>query len=548
VVEVKLRPYQQHAVDNAINELATNKSTLVVMATGLGKTVCFSKLCEHFVQHGRVMVLAHREELIRQAAAKIKLITGYQPAIEMAGEWSAEDGFSKPKIVVSSVQTLCMGRVERFDPSEFALLITDECQHSVSKSYETVYDHMLRGDCKHVGVTATPDRADEQAMGKVYETVAYDFDLPNGISEGWLVPVKQRLVTVTGLDYSRAKVTAGDLNQGDVAAAQANESILHEMIDPIIEIAGTRKTIVFATPGSKKPTEDDEGFHIAERMTEIINRYKANSARRVSQDTPKDERRQMLAEFAEGKFQFLVNVGVLTEGFDDPSIEVVAITRPTKSRSLYSQMVGRGTRPLPGIVDQHEHAHERRHAIKNSTKPHVEVLDFVGNSGRHKLVNTADILGGNYEQVVIDKAVKKATEESVDMTEALKEAYEETKDEREKERRAKILAKTKFQITDVDPFDVFDLQPIRERAWDKGKPPTPAQLYALRSMGIPQKQNLTRAQAGQLLSEAYRRRDEGLVAFHHIAKGAEPGMKLTELNKDRFTSWQEKYQKIVHST
>lgn len=889
---MKLRPYQQHAVDNAINELATNKSTLVVMATGLGKSIVFARMCEHFIQTGRVMVIAHREELIRQAAAKIKAVTGYQPSVEMACEWSDEGGFNKPKIVVSSVQTLCMGRVERFDPSEFSLLITDECfpagtmvdgkpietikvgdmvnsinhktgsiekkrvtavmvnntmtplvdvklsngitvtctpghpfwtpdgyvnavslasgsmvatithdhiqeyvhflpskvrgtvqqkdvlagvshrtvakpsqevggtvhmvqdtditkgstrktevpqdwsrvllqrvqgsmgieelvrehvedqhqvfgsnlqeddreepdenewsaresflqtacyrmeadcsqrewtrddcartvvcfsnrvepgcrqdrgsygqwvsnilqggrrerstqdcsgdrrklsqglgsstagseerstvevawvesvslheraggserdevcagsvvfnlevednhnyfangvlvhncHHSTATSYTKVYEHMLSNGCKHLGVTATPDRADEQAMGKVYETVAYDFDLPNGIDAGWLVPVKQRLVTVTGLDYSRAKVTAGDLNQGDVAAAQANESILHEMIDPIIEIVGKRKTIIFATPGSKKPTEDDEGFHIAERMTEIINRYKANSARRVSQDTPKDERRQMLAEFAEGKFQFLVNVGVLTEGFDDPSIEVVAITRPTKSRSLYSQMVGRGTRPLPGIVDQYEHAHERRHAIKNSSKPHVEVLDFVGNSGRHKLVNTADILGGNYEQVVIDKAVKKATEESVDMTEALKQAYEETKDEREKERRAKILAKTKFQITDVDPFDVFDLQPIRERAWDKGKPPTPAQLYALRSMGIPQKQNLTRAQAGQLLSEAYRRRDEGLVAFHHIAKGAEPGMKLTELNKDRFTSWQEKYQKIVHST
>lgn len=513
-----------------------------------GKTVVFSKIAEHFMQSGRVMVLAHREELIRQAATKIKAVTGYHPSVEMAAEWSSEDGFNKPKIVVSSVQTLCTGRVERFNPEDFSLVITDECHHGTSKSYSFVYNHMLSKGCRHLGVTATPDRADEQALGKVFDTVAYDYELPNIIEDGWLVPVKQRLVTVTGLDYSRAKVTAGDLNQGDVAAAQANESILHEMIDPIIEIVGKRKTIIFATPGSKKPTEDDEGFHIAERMTEIINRYKANSARRVSQDTPKDERRQMLAEFAEGKFQFLVNVGVLTEGFDDPSIEVVAITRPTKSRSLYSQMVGRGTRPLPGIVDQYEHAHERRHSIATSTKPHVEILDFVGNSGRHKLVNTADILGGNYEQVVIDKAVKKATDESVDMTEALKEAYEETKDEREKERRAKILAKTKFQITDVDPFDVFDLQPIRERAWDKGKPPTPAQLYALRSMGIPQKHGLTRAQAGQLLSEAYRRRDEGLVAFHHIAKGAEPGMKLTELNKDRFTSWQEKYQKIVHST
>lgn len=543
-----LRPYQQHAVDNAINELATNKSTLVVLPTGGGKTILFAKVAEHFMQTGRVMVIAHREELIRQAATKIKAVTNYQPSVEMADEWSAEDGFSKPKIVVSSVQTLCRGRVERFDPAEFSLLISDEAHHSTATSYATVYNHMLSKGCKHLGVTATPDRADEQALGKVFDTVAYDYELPNIIEDGWLVPVKQRLVTVTGLDYSRAKVTAGDLNQGDVAAAQANESILHEMIDPIIEIVGKRKTIIFATPGSKKPTEDDEGFHIAERMTEIINRYKANSARRVSQDTPKDVRRQMLLDFSAGEFQFLVNVGVLTEGFDDPSIEVVAITRPTKSRSLYSQMVGRGTRPLPGIVDQYEHAHERRHSIATSTKPHVEILDFVGNSGRHKLVNTADILGGNYEQVVIDKAVKKATEESVDMTEALKEAYEETKDEREKERRAKILAKTKFQITDVDPFDVFDLQPIRERAWDKGKPPTPAQLYALRSMGIPQKQNLTRAQAGQLLSEAYRRRDEGLVAFHHIAKGAEPGMKLTELNKDRFTSWQEKYQKIVHST
>lgn len=545
---MKLRKYQQHAVDSAIDELATNKSTLIVLPTGGGKTIVFSRLCEHFMQTGRVMVIAHREELIRQAASKIKAVTGYQPSVEMASEWSAEDGFNKPKIVVSSVQTLCRGRIERFDPSEFSLLISDEAHHSTASSYSTVYDHMLSKGCKHLGVTATPDRSDEQALGKVFQTVAYDYELPNIIEDGWLVPVKQRLVTVTGLDYSRAKVTAGDLNQGDVAAAQANESILHEMIDPIIEIAGKRKTIVFATPGSKKPTEDDEGFHIAERMTEIFNRYKPNSARRVSQDTPKDERRQMLAEFAEGKFQFLVNVGVLTEGFDDPTIEVVAITRPTKSRSLYSQMVGRGTRPLPGIVDQYEHAHERRHAIKGSTKPHVEVLDFVGNSGRHKLVNTADILGGNYEQVVIDKAVKKAKDESVDMTEALKEAYEETKDEREKERRAKILARTKFNITDVDPFDVFDLQPIRERAWDKGKPPTPAQLHALRTMGIPSKPNITRAQAGQLLSEAYRRRDEGLVSFQHIAKGAEPSMKLTELNKDRFSSWQEKFKKIVHST
>jgi len=671
---VKLRPYQQHAVDNVISELETNKSTLVVMATGLGKTVLFSKITETFVNSGRVMVIAHREELIRQAAAKIHAITGYHPAVEMASEWSAEDGFSKPKIVVSSVQTLCTGRAMRFDPNEFSLLITDECfpagtlvdgkpiedikvgdlvksfnhdynvfemkkvlscmvnptttlmriktcdgreirctlghpfwlkqlgaylkahllvrgdvlttdslgevvvesieresvevpvynievednhnyfangilvhncHHSTAASYSSVYAHMLSGKCKHLGVTATPDRADEQALGKVYQTVAYDFDLCNGIGDGWLVPIKQRLVTVTGLNYSNVKTTAGDLNQGDVAAAQANETILHEMIHPIVELAGTRRTVVFATPGSKKPTESDDGFHIAERMTEILNRYKPNSARRVSQDTPKDIRRQMLMDFSEGKFQFLVNVSVLTEGWDDPGVEVVAITRPTKSRALYAQVIGRGTRPLPGIVDKHEHAHERRHAIATSAKPHVEVLDFVGNSGRHKLVNTADILGGKYEQEVIDRAEKKAKEETVDMSEALQEAHDELKAEREKAKRARILAQTKFKVESVDPFDVFDIQPVRERQWDIGKPPTTAQLLALQKLGIPVSKDLSRSRAGQLLSEAYRRVDEGLVSFKQIAKGAKPDMKLTELNQDRFKNWTVKYQNVV---
>jgi superfamily II DNA or RNA helicase len=424
-------------------------------------------------------------------------------------------------------------------------ILVHNCHHSTAVSYSSVYAHMLSDRCKHLGVTATPDRADEQALGKVFQTVAYDYELPQIIADGWLVPIKQRLVTVTGLNYSNVKTTAGDLNQGDVAAAQANETILHEMIHPIVELAGTRKTIVFATPGSKKPTESDDGFHIAERMTEILNRYKPNSARRVSQDTPKDIRRQMLKDFADGKFQYLVNVGVLTEGFDDPSIEVVAITRPTKSRSLYAQMIGRGTRPLPGTVDQYEHAHERKHAIATSMKPHVEVLDFVGNSGRHKLVNTADILGGKYEQEVIDRAEKKAKEETVDMSEALQEAHDELKAEREKAKRARILAQTKFKVESVDPFDVFDIQPVRERQWDIGKPPTTAQLLALQKLGIPVVKDLSRSRAGQLLSEAYRRVDEGLVSFKQIAKGAKPDMKLTELNQDRFKNWTVKYQNVV---
>jgi hypothetical protein len=540
---MKLRPYQNETVNSVIEKLTNNKSTLVVLPTGAGKTVCFAHLCKHYMQHGRVMVIAHREELIRQAASKIEQITGYRPSIEMASEYSDEMGFAKPRIVVSSVQTLVTGRMMRFDPSEFSLVITDEAHHCCAASYAKVYDHILSNKAKHLGVTATPDRADEQALGKVFDTVAFDYELPAIIEDGWLVPIKQSMVMIEGLDYSRAKTTAGDLNQADVASAQANEHILHEMISPIIEIAGTRKTIVFATPGSKKPDGDEDGFHIAERMTEILNRHKPNSARRVSQDTPKPERRQMLQDFAEGRFQFLVNVGVLTEGFDDPTIKVVAITRPTKSRSLYSQMIGRGTRPLPGIVDGWENKAERKHAIKTSDKDHIEVLDFVGNSGRHKLVTTADILGGKYDDEVVDRAKKKAEEsdEAVDMAEVLEEAKDEIHQERKAKARAAIIARAKFTVQNVDPFDVFDLEPMREREWNKGKPPTQAQCAALQKAGIPVHPNLTMTQAGRLLSEEFRRRDAGLVGFRALAAGADKDMTVKELNQDRFKMWSQRF-------
>lgn len=545
---MKLRPYQNTAVANAINELSGNDSTLIVLPTGAGKTVVFSNIAKHFMAHGRVMIMAHREELIRQAAAKIKQIVGYQPAIEMANEWSNEDGFMKPRIVVSSVQTLSTGRVMRFNPQDFSLLITDEAHHATSDSYRKVYSHMLSRSCKHLGVTATPDRADEKALGVIFDSVAMNYELPDIIHDGWLVPIRQKLVTITGLDYSDVKTTAGDLNQADVAAAQADEEVLQSMCSPIIKMSGDKKTIVFATPGSKKGEGDDDGFHIAERMTEILNRYKPDSARRVSQDTPKPERRQMLQDFSMGRFQYLVNVGVLTEGFDEPTVEMVAITRPTKSRSLYSQMIGRGTRPLPGVVDRHEHADERRKSIDASAKPHVEVLDFVGNSGRHKLVTTADILGGNYEDEVIERAKKIAEEndESIDVSEILKKLDDESKEWKRKKFREMIIANAAYKVTYVDPFDVFDLQPVREREWDKGRPPTVNQIRALERLGIPTK-DMTRSKAARVLDEAYRRRDEGLVSYRQIAAGADPQMTLANLNQDRFEAWAKKFKTVSSS-
>jgi superfamily II DNA or RNA helicase len=512
---MRLRPYQSEAVESICNNLAQHSSTLLVLPTGCGKTVVFAHVADHFRRSGRVMVIAHREELIRQAAEKIHAITGEKPDIEMASERADSHMFSRSKVVVSSVQTLCTGRVKRFDPTEFSLLITDEAHHATATSYRTVYEHMLSAGCAHLGVTATPDRADEEALGQIFDSVAFVYELPDAINDGWLVPIRQKFVQVTGLDYSRARTTAGDLNQADVARAQSSEKTIQEMCHPIVDIAGDKKTIIFATPGSNKG--DGEDYHIAEKMTEVINRHRPNMARRVSQDTPKDERRQILAEFREGRFQFLINVGVFTEGFDEPSIEIVAITRPTKSRSLYAQMVGRGTRPLPGIVDGHDDRNVRCDLIAWSRKPAVTVIDFVGNSGKHKLVTTADVLGGKVSDEVIARAKEKAEKsaDGVDMADAIRESLDEIHREKEEQRRKReaIVATTKYQVTEIDPFNVFDIEPERERGWEKGRWATPAQLNALRHFGVEVPADLTMGRAGQLISEAKRRASTGRASY-----------------------------------
>lgn len=519
-----LRPYQKIAFDAVIESLNEHPSTLVVMPTGTGKTVLFAMLAQHYKQFGRVKVIAHRDELIRQAAEKIKTITGEAPDIEMNVERADEHFFDRSKVIVGSVQTLCAGRVNRFDPKAFSLLITDEAHHATASSYRKVYKHMLSAGCKHLGVTATPDRSDEEALGQIFGNVAYVYEIQDAIKDGWLVPIRQHLVPVEGLDYSGAKTTAGDLNQGDIAKAQASEKVLHGFIDPIIREAGTRKTLVFAAPGSAKGEGED--YHIAERMTEIFNRYKPGSARRVSQDTNKEDRRQILADFRAGKFQFLINVGVFTEGFDEPGIEVVAITRPTKSRPLYAQEVGRGTRPLPGLVDQWPEPGQRRDAIHGSAKPHLDVLDFVGNSGKHKLVTTADILGGKYPDEVVARAKKKAEKGAVDMSVALEESLQEIheQNERARKKREAVTAKATYRLQAVDPFEVFDVEPNRIAGWDKGQWASPKQVALLRQFKVDIPPDLTKGRAGQLIDQCYQRKAQGKASYAQAKALRERGL------------------------
>lgn len=505
---MKLRPYQQEAVDAILEAWKTHQAALLVLPTGTGKTIIFAHLVDR-IPYGRVMILAHREELIWQACDKVRRVTGHEPDIEMA-EYRADHGMlRRAKVVVSSIQTQMAGmggdgRMTRFNPGQFAAVIVDEAHHATAASYRKVLAHYQQNeDLKILGVTATPDRADERALGQVFQTVAMDYELTDAIMDGWLVPIHQRAVTVQELDLSGVRTTAGDLNGADLARVMEYEKVLHAVAGPAMELMAGRRTLLFAASVAH-----------AERLCEIFNRHKADSARFVCATTPSDKRRQIFDDYRNGEFQILTNVGIATEGFDEPGIEVIVQARPTKSRCLYAQMIGRATRPLTGTVDGIDAAAGRRAAIAESRKPFCEVIDFVGNSGRHRLITAADILGGNFSDAVVDRARKKAeaSGNAEDVTDLLAQAQKEIEAEREARRRAFLTPDVKFITKSVDPFQLWGLQPWRERGWNAGRPATEKQIALLEKFGIPVR-DVNFTQASQLITEIIERRQKGRCTY-----------------------------------
>ena len=571
---MKLRDYQKAAVEKVLECWKDFKSCLIVLPTGCGKTVVFAEIIRRVLSDAQVkvegegeqrncqsltsgqesasplfddeeeespkkraMILAHREELITQARDKVSAITGEDVQIEM-GAFEVTPMFGKvPPVVVSTVQTQCTGRMKKFNPNDYGILVIDEAHHATAKSYRNCIDHYFQNpDCRLVGVTATPDRADETALGQVFETVAFEYSVTNAIHDGWLVPVKQRLVKVNSLDFSNVTTCAGDFNQGELAQVLEEEHNLHAIAVPTMEICGDRRAIIFAA-----------SVRQAERICEIINRgnedwIAKNGAKRaewVCGKTEKVERRTILDNFKNGKIQFVVNVGVLTEGFDDAGVSVVVMARPTKSRALYAQMAGRATRPaaevaarlgevkVEGEGEQWMDASAlRRKLIAESSKPSCLIVDFVGNSGRHKLVSTADILGGkdidDEDEEEARKRAKKRCEESgeeTDMIDEIEKARAEVKSEKEAavKRRSFIQATARFVEVSVDPFNIFDLPPVEKSSGcSLGQHLSWKQKELLREKLKVNPDNMSVVAGRQLLDEYFRRVNAHLATFGQV--------------------------------
>jgi superfamily II DNA or RNA helicase len=347
----ELRDYQLTAVDSVLTKWREFDRLLGIAPTGSGKTIKFAHIASHRAATGSVLVLAHRDELLDQARDKLKRAVGLEVDKEKAEVRASLDS----RVVVGSVQTLSRhDRLVRFPENHFATVIVDEAHRSLAPTYQKVLQH-FRG-AKVLGVTATPDRGDQRSLATYFEDIAFEISLTDMIRSSWLCPIRIKTVPLT-IDLSTVGMRGGDYSDEDIATAL--EPVLHEIAQAVVAHAANRKTLIFLPL-----------VRTSNQFAEIL-RGHGLSAEAICGESA--DRKEILARFTSGQTRFLCNALLLTEGYDESSIDCVICLRPTTIRAFYAQMVGRGTRTHPG-------------------KENLLLLDFLWLSREHNLVRPASLI------------------------------------------------------------------------------------------------------------------------------------------------------------
>ena len=479
-----LRPYQAEAKDAILREWEQGrKRTLLVLPTGCGKTVVFSKVAEDRVNRGgRVLVMAHRGELLDQAADKIRQATGIECAYEKAGASALGSMFP---ITVGSVQSLCQERrLSRFPPDYYSSIIVDEAHHCLSDSYQRVLDYFAGADV--LGVTATADRGDKKNLGNFFDSLAYEYTMTQAIREGYLCPIRAQMIPLK-LDISGVGLSNGDYNAGEIGIAL--EPYLRQIAHEIAENYADRKTVVFLPL-----------IRISQAFCDLLNEMGVPAAE-VNGNSA--DRAEILRDFENGRYSVLCNSMLLTEGWDCPSVDCVVMLRPTKVRSLYQQAVGRGTRLYPG-------------------KTELLILDFLWLTERHDLCRPSTLFSKNANIAErIDRQVMD-TDESVDIMEAEETAERDAMAEREQALAEQLAVMRNRNRKLVDPLqyamsiaaeDLANYEPTF--AWEMG-PPTQRQLQFLAQRGIFADSVENMGKASLLIDRLIRRQEEGLSTPRQI--------------------------------
>lgn len=471
---MELRDYQNEAVWKTVESFAEgHRKVLMVMATGGGKTITFAHMAK--LIGGKTLILAHRDELIQQAVDKLYRACGIVGRIEKA-QHKAPLGSA---CVVSSIQTMSR-RLKKWPPNYFDFIVIDEAHRSLAKSYIKIIDHFEKA--KLLGVTATPDRNDRRSLGEVYETTSVDIGIVKLIKDGWLSPVRIRTIPLE-IDLGKAKKSKGDIDVTEMG--HALEPFINKLAREILDNAGKRRTLIF--------------LPLRETSRKMVEALKALGATAVHVDGESKDRSEIRRAFEANEVQFVCNAMLWTEGFDDPGIECVVPLRATTSRSLYCQMVGRGTRLFPGKKD-------------------LLVLDFLWHHERHSLCAPACLVGAGRSdleeetEVIMGKSFK--GDEELDLIEVLSEseskAESSLKRKLEEENRKRRLRENKGG-GEVDLLDLKELG-VTFKPAPFAPPPSEKQVSLLRKFKIDPSKVHTRDQATKLIGRFLARRKTGLAS------------------------------------
>lgn len=470
---MELRPYQSDCAEAVERGWGEFSSQLLVLPTGGGKTIVFAHLARWEADRGgKTLVLAHREELILQAADKIHAATGLRAEIERAGDRAGPDA----AVVVASIQSM-IRRLDRWPPDHFSLVVADEAHHAISDSWQTVLDHF--GGARVLGVTATPDRGDKRNLGIFFENVAYEVSLFELIRQGYLSPIACKAIPVR-IDLSAVRKVAGDYSESDLG--EAVEPYLREIARAIRDHASFRRALVFLP------------LIRTSRAFRDICRQEGIVAEHV--DGTMSERRAVLDGFAGGDFDVLCNAMLLTEGYDDPGIDCVVILRPTQSRALYSQMVGRGTRVAPG-------------------KDNLLLLDFLWLHEKHNLIRPAHLVAASEE--IAAEMTARLVAGGGEGEKDLEELSRETTADREEKLRAELAAHAmrRGRMIDAVEFclslhDVSLAEYEPTMGWHE-KRPSAGQLSMLSDAGFDTRTIRDRGHASAIIDCLVTRRRQGMA-------------------------------------
>jgi superfamily II DNA or RNA helicase len=489
------------------------RRALIQLPTGCGKTRLGAEIALLTKRHNWVgWWVAHTGELLEQARAALKAVTGEYVGMEKAGVHS--DG---QRIIVCSVQTIKNELRRRGMPRPDVIFI-DECHRAEALSYQSILSDYP--GVRIVGLTATPYRMDGKSLTPTFGEPIYKYTIAEAISDGLWSPLVWRSKLLAGVSIERLKVGSnGDFSDKDLEQIASQNQVAMAYAQGWFEFCEDRKTIA-VTPGIVS----------AEKVTDYMNAERPGVARCIHGKTKPRERRDILAWYAAARDNaVLVNVSVVVEGFDDPSTSCVYNMRQTKSKGRWLQTIGRGTRVCEG-------------------KPNCLIVDLTPNTGAHKLVDVVEIVG---EELGASEAVKEivrrkmADDPSLNIADAVKEAKTDDAEisthTEETKMRLAVMGRFKVIPEFVDrncgnPLDTLHIkdESIRNDHMDvRARPAAEKDLKFLKSVGIAIPEFLTERQADKLRKTFFLRKKLGLADYWQVSKLAAHGHNALNWTRDR---------------